>query len=130
MAAQSLSRSASYLGARYRSLRGRLGGPRAIQAMARYLACLLYRLLTKGKAYVDRGTAHYERGTAGKGTARPATKSRHSRLYARTSGPTLNPFHGQNCVSFRRDAEIAENTKIRIAVCSLGDLGVSAVSNL
>lgn len=60
MAAQSLSRSDSYLGARYRSLRGRLGGPRAIKAMARYLACLLYRLLTKGKAYVDRGAAHYE----------------------------------------------------------------------
>jgi transposase len=60
MAAQSLCRSDSYLGARYRSLRGRLGGPRAIKAMARYLACLLYRLLTKGEAYVDRGADHYE----------------------------------------------------------------------
>jgi hypothetical protein len=28
--------------------------------MARYLACLLYRLLTHGEAYVDRGAAHYE----------------------------------------------------------------------
>lgn len=60
MAAQALSRSDSYLGARYRSLRGRLGGPRAIKAMARYTACLVYRLLTKGQAYVDRGAAHYE----------------------------------------------------------------------
>lgn len=60
MAAQSLSRSDSYLGARYRSLRGRLGGPRAIKAMARYLACLLYRLLTRGQAYLDRGAAYYE----------------------------------------------------------------------
>jgi transposase len=60
MAAQSLCRSDSYLGARYRSLRGRLGGPRANKAMARYLACLLYRLLTKGQAYVDRGGAYYE----------------------------------------------------------------------
>jgi transposase len=59
MAAQALSRSDSYLGARYRSLRGRLGGPRANKAMARYLACLLYRLLTRGQAYVDRGAAHY-----------------------------------------------------------------------
>jgi hypothetical protein len=28
--------------------------------MARYLARLVYRLLTKGQAYVDRGAAHYE----------------------------------------------------------------------
>ena len=60
MAAQSLSRSHSYLGARYRNLRGRLGGPKAVKAMARYLACVVYRLLTKGQAYVDRGAAHYE----------------------------------------------------------------------
>jgi transposase len=60
MAAQSLSRSDSYLGARYRSLRARLGGLRAVKAMARYLACLIYRLLTRGQAYVDRGAAHYE----------------------------------------------------------------------
>jgi len=60
MSAQALSRSDSYLGARYRSLRGRLGGPKANKAMARYLACLVYRLLTKGQAYVDRGAAHYE----------------------------------------------------------------------
>ena len=60
MAAQSLSRSDSYLGARYRSLRGRLGATKAVKAMARYLACLIYRLLTKGQAYVDRGAAYYE----------------------------------------------------------------------
>ncbi len=60
MAAESLSRSQSYLGARYRGLRGRLGGPKAIKAMARYLACLVYRLLTKGQAYVDRGAKYYE----------------------------------------------------------------------
>ena len=28
--------------------------------MARYLACLIYRLLTKGQAYVDRGAAHFQ----------------------------------------------------------------------
>jgi transposase len=61
LSAQSLSRSNSYLGARYRSLRGRLGPAKATKAMARYLACLVYRLLTKGKEYVDRGAAHYER---------------------------------------------------------------------
>ncbi len=61
MAAQSLSRSNSYLGARYRRLRARLDGPVAVKAMARYLACLIYRMVTKGQAYVDRGAAHYER---------------------------------------------------------------------
>jgi transposase len=59
MAAQSLSRSDSYLGARYRRLRARLGGTKAVKAMARYLACLVYRLVTKGQAYVDRGAAHF-----------------------------------------------------------------------
>jgi transposase len=61
MAAQSLKESDSYLGARYRSLRGRLGGERAVKAMARYLACLIYRMMTKGEAYVDRGAAYFEK---------------------------------------------------------------------
>jgi len=60
MAASSLIRSESYLGARYRSLRTRLGAPKAIKAMARYLACLVYRMFTKGKAWVDRGTQYFE----------------------------------------------------------------------
>jgi hypothetical protein len=59
-AAPSLFRSDSYLGARYRHLRARLGGLKAVKAMARYLACLIYRLLTKGPAWVDRGAAYYE----------------------------------------------------------------------
>ena len=61
MAAESLHDSDSYLGARYRSLRGRLRhGLKAVKAMARYLACLVYRMLTKGEAWVDRGAAHFE----------------------------------------------------------------------
>ena len=60
MAASSLIRSESYLGARYRSLRTRLGAPKAIKAMARYLACLVYRMFTNGKAWVDRGTQYFE----------------------------------------------------------------------
>lgn len=59
-AAQTLTRSDSYLGARYRQLKARLGGLKAVKAMARYLACLIYRLLTKGAAWVDRGAAYYE----------------------------------------------------------------------
>jgi transposase len=60
MAAQSLFNSHSYLGAKSRQLRARLGGLKAIKAMARCLACLVYRLLTKGQAWVDRGAAHFE----------------------------------------------------------------------
>ena len=61
MAAQSLFNSDSYLGARCRQLRARLGGLKAVKAMARYLACLVYRLLTKGQAWVDQGAAHFEK---------------------------------------------------------------------
>lgn len=60
MSAESLKDSDSYLGARYRSLRGRLGGLKANKAMARYLACLVYRMLTKGQPWVDRGAVWYE----------------------------------------------------------------------
>ena len=61
MAAQSLIRSQSYLGARYRYLRAKLGGLKAVKAMARYLACLYYRLLTRGQIWVDRGTEEFDR---------------------------------------------------------------------
>jgi phage gp36-like protein len=59
-AAESLVRSDSYLGARYRHFTGRLVGLKGVKAMARYLACLVYRLMTKGPAWVDRGAAYYE----------------------------------------------------------------------
>ena len=63
MAAQSLVRSESYLGARYRYLRAKLGGLKAVKAMARVLACLYYRLVTKGQVWVDRGTEAFNRRT-------------------------------------------------------------------
>jgi len=61
MAAQSLIRSQSYLGARFRYLRAKRGGIKAVKAMARHLACLFYRLVTKGQAWIDRGAAEFER---------------------------------------------------------------------
>ena len=39
---------------------GRLGALAGVKAMARYLACLVYRLLTNGPAWVDKGAAYYE----------------------------------------------------------------------
>ena len=60
IAATTLLRSNSYLGARYRHLRTRLGAPKAIKAMARHLACLLYRMVTMGQAFVDFGAQAFE----------------------------------------------------------------------
>jgi transposase len=61
MAATTLLNSKSYLGGRYRQLRKKLPShASAIKAMARYLAVLVYRMLTHGEAWVDRGAAKFE----------------------------------------------------------------------
>ncbi|MFN0100544.1 MAG: IS110 family transposase [Bryobacteraceae bacterium] len=60
LAANALFRSESYLGARFRKLRARRGAPKAIKGMARYLGCLVYRILTHGPEWVDRGTKDFE----------------------------------------------------------------------
>jgi transposase len=60
LAATTLLRSQSYLGAQYRRLRGKLGAPKAITAMAHKLARLVYRLLKWGHEYVDQGLEYYE----------------------------------------------------------------------
>jgi hypothetical protein len=60
MAASSLSRSKTYLGAKFRRLRARLGAPKAITAMAHMLARLVYRMLKYGEQYVDKGMNYYE----------------------------------------------------------------------
>jgi transposase len=61
LAAQALFRRESYLGAKYRYLRAKLGAGKAIKAMARTLACLYYRLITKGQVWVDQGAQQFER---------------------------------------------------------------------
>jgi transposase len=61
MASTTLRSSNSYLGARYRHLQKQLPSKAsAVKAMARYLGVLVYRLLTKGQAWVDRGAARFE----------------------------------------------------------------------
>jgi transposase len=60
MAATSLSRSKTYLGAKFRRLRARIGASKAITAMARMLARLVYRMLKFGEQYVDEGRNYYE----------------------------------------------------------------------
>ena len=60
MAAWSLFRSRSALGANFRRLRRKLGAPKAVTAMAHKLARLVYRMLKFGQGYVDKGREHYE----------------------------------------------------------------------
>lgn len=61
LAAQSLHRSKSALGAFYRRMRYRLGAPKAITATANKLCRIFYRLLKFGEQYVDVGMEAYER---------------------------------------------------------------------
>ena len=60
IAAQSLTRSQSALGAFYRRLRSRLGAPKAITATAHKLARMFYRVWTTGQPYTDSGADYYE----------------------------------------------------------------------
>ena len=60
IAATTLRQSETYLGAQFRRLRTKLGGPVAIKAMAARLARLVYRMLRHGMQYVDRGAVFYE----------------------------------------------------------------------
>jgi transposase len=60
MAATTLLRSRTYLGAQYRRLRTKLGAPKAITAMAHRLARLVYRMLKYGQHYVDKGMLETE----------------------------------------------------------------------
>jgi len=60
MAAMALWHSSSALGAFYRRLCGRMDKPRANTATAHKLARMVYFMLTRGEAYVDKGQQHYE----------------------------------------------------------------------
>jgi transposase len=60
VAAQSLWRSKSYLGAFYRRMAARMGAPKAITATAHKLARILYRAMKHGQPYVDKGEQYAE----------------------------------------------------------------------
>lgn len=55
MAAQTLCRSHSALGAFHRRMQARMGAPKAITATAHKLARIFYQLWTSGQSYVDPG---------------------------------------------------------------------------
>jgi len=60
LAAMSLSRNDSALGAFYRRLSARMDKPRANTAVAHKLARMVYFMLTRGEAFVDQGQQRYE----------------------------------------------------------------------
>jgi transposase len=60
-AASTLHLSQSYLGAQYRRLHAKLGAPKAITAMARKLAIILYNMLKHGQTFVELGIEKHER---------------------------------------------------------------------
>ncbi len=60
MAATSLRRSKTYLGAKFNRLRAHLGAPKAITVMAHTLARLVYRMQKYGQDYVDKGMEFYQ----------------------------------------------------------------------
>ncbi len=60
LCAYTLSHSKSWLGAKYRRLKAKLGAPKAIVALAHHLARLIYRMIKNGLEYVDKGMAAYE----------------------------------------------------------------------
>ena len=61
MAAQTLVRSQSALGAFYRRMKARMGAPKAITATAHKLARIFYHLWKSGGSYSDPGIGAYER---------------------------------------------------------------------
>lgn len=61
VAAQSLARSKTALGAFYRRLKARHGAARATVATAHKLAKIIYRMLKHGQAYVAQGLDQYEK---------------------------------------------------------------------
>lgn len=60
MAAASLSRSQTALGAFYRRIKARSGGAQAVTATAHKLARIYYAILTKGANYLELGQQAYE----------------------------------------------------------------------
>ena len=60
LAAANAARSQSFIGASHRARLRRLDKPRAIKATAHQIARLIYLMLTRGQAYVERGVQHFE----------------------------------------------------------------------
>ena len=84
LAARTLNNSHSALGANFRRLTAKIAMPKAITAMARKLAVLVYRMLKYGTQYVDKGMQHYQ-------SKYQATKVHYLRAQAAKLGMILLP---------------------------------------
>ena len=61
MAAWTLERSQTSLGAFFRRMKARLGSPKAITAAAHKLAILIYHLIKSKESYKERGVLYFEK---------------------------------------------------------------------
>jgi transposase len=61
LAASTLYDSNTYLGAQFRKLKARLGPEKAIIAMARKLAVILYNMLKHGQSFVELSAEYHEK---------------------------------------------------------------------
>lgn len=119
LAATSLLNSDSYLGARHRGLRMRLGAPKAIKASARYLACIIYRLFTKGQEWVDRGAEKFEQNRQAREFARLQAQANARGLRLVTAGEAIvwrfRRFNGSGADPKPSDAN-ASDSGLRVVV--------------
>ena len=60
MAASTLHRSQSALGAFFRRLKARIGAPKATTAAAHKLATIIFNMLQRGVEYIETGQNYYE----------------------------------------------------------------------
>ena len=99
LAAMSLSRNDSALGAFYRHLCTRMDKPRANTAVAHKLARMVYFMLTRGEAFVDEGQQRYEEQQRQRNIAALRRRARH--LVSKSPRPVRQPETGRiaNCLS-------------------------------
>ena len=76
LAAATLARSQTALGAFYRRIKARCGGKQAVTATAHKLARIYYTMLTKGTAYVELGQQAYEQKYQERRIARLKTQAK------------------------------------------------------
>jgi hypothetical protein len=99
-------------GRSYRRLRGKLGPPKAITAMAHKLARFVYRLLMWGHAYIDKGQQYYEERHREQQVQR--LKQRAARLGLLLVAPEVaSPFRAVSGELWRADIVPAGDVEVR-----------------
>ena len=89
MMAQCLERSPTALGMFYRRMKGRLGAPKALTAVARKIAVIIYNMISQQAHYEEQDTMAYEKAYKQK-------LERRLRKQAEILGFALTPIHNIN----------------------------------